>query len=141
MADGFENFNTGLFIALFMAFIYLVYVNITIDTDNSQKLDNIVCHKEIEHALPKIKDVDKLIIESVISEYWRKRNMNKSNCAKIWKEVKSGIVRGALGGAIVGSGLSGAASGAVVFGTLGGLSKAYALSYGKMEYLRDHKHT
>ena len=134
-----EKINVGLSVVLFFIFLFLLYANIMKDIEDKEILDKIVCHKEVD--LPKIRGVDKLIIESVIEEYWRKRSMNKSNCAKIWGDVKTGIVRGALGGAIVGGGWSGAASGALVFGTMSGLSKAYNLTYGKSHFLREYKHT
>lgn len=134
-----KNFNVGLSVALFFVFIFLLHANIVQDLDDEKTLDKIVCHKEVD--LPKIRGVDKLVIESVIAEYWKKRSMNKSNCAKIWNEMRTGFVRGALGGAIVGEGWGGAASGAIVFGTMSGLFKAYNLTYGKASFLRDHKHT
>ena len=134
-----KKFNIGLSVVLLFIFIYLLYANIIQDIQDKKILDEIVCHKEVD--LPKIRGVDKLIIESVVEEYWKKRSMNKSNCAKIWNDVKTGVVRGALGGAIVGGGWSGAASGAIVFGTMSGLSRSYHLKYGKSSFLRDHKHT
>jgi hypothetical protein len=116
-----------------------LYTNILQDIQDEKNLDKIVCHKEVD--LPKIKGVDKLVIESVVEEYWKKRSMNKSNCAKIWNDIRTGFVRGALGGAIVGGGWEGSASGAIVFGTMSGLSRAYHLVYGKPSFLKDHKHT
>jgi hypothetical protein len=137
--SGLETFNVGLSVALFFVFIFLLHANIIQDAQDEKKLDKIVCHKEVD--LPKIRGMDKLVIESVIEEYWKKRSMNKSNCAKIWNDMRTGFVRGALGGAIVGGGWGGSASGAIVFSTLSGLSRAYNLTYGKSSFLRDNKHT
>lgn len=134
-----SKINIGLSVVLFFIFLFLLYANIMKDIEDEKTLDKILCHKEVD--LPKIREVDKLIIESVIEEYWRKRSMNKSKCAKIWGDVKAGIVRGALGGAIMGGGWGGAASGAIVFGTMSGLSKAYHLTYGKPFFLINNKHT
>jgi hypothetical protein len=137
--SGLEKFNVGLSVALFFVFIFLLYANIIQDAQDKKTLDEIVCHKEVD--LPKIRDVDKLVIESVVEEYWQKRSRNKSNCAKIWNDMSTGFVRGALGGAIVGGDWGGVASGAIVFSTLSGLSSAYHLTYGKSSFLRDNKHT
>lgn len=141
MSSDLKNINVSICTVLFIVFIYLLYMNLTIDSTNTRKLDNIICHKEVLHKLPKIKDVDKLVIESVIEDYWRKRSMNKSNCGKIWNEIKGGVLRGIIGGVIVGGGMSGAISGAIVFGSMSGLMKAYNLSHGKMIYLSNIKHT
>jgi hypothetical protein len=134
-----EKFNIGLNVSLFFVFIFLLYANIIQDMQNKNKLNTIVCHKEVN--LPKIRDADKLIIESVIEKYWKKRSMNKSNCVKIWNDMKFGFIRGALGGAIIGRDWEGTVSGAVVFSAISGLSKAYSLNYNKPSFLKDRKHT
>jgi hypothetical protein len=134
-----RKLNVGLIVALLLVFIFLLYANIMQDVQNKKKLNEIVCHKEVN--LPNIRVVDKLIIESVIEEYWKKRSMNKSNCVKIWNDMKFGFVRGALGGAIIGRDWEGTMSGAVVFSAISGLSKAYTLNYGKPSFLEDIKHT
>lgn len=133
------KFNVGLSVVLFFIFIFLLYKNLIQDAQDGKALDKILCHKEVD--LPNIRGVDKLVIESVIEEYWKKRSMNKSNCAKIWNDMRTGFVRGALGGAIVGGDWGGSASGAIVFSAISGLSKAYHLAYGKSSFLMDNKHT
>jgi hypothetical protein len=120
---GSGKFNIGLGIALFLIFIYLVQCNITQDIMDEKKLDTIVCHKDVE--LPPMKDIDKLAIESIIEDYWKKRSMNKSNCAKIWGDMKMGIIRGVLGGILIGGGIDGAISGAIMLGGMSGLFRAY----------------
>jgi hypothetical protein len=137
--SGLGKFNVGLIVALFLVFIFLLYLNIIQDMQNKKKLNKILCHKEVN--LPKIRDVDKLIIESVVEKYWKKRSMNKSNCVKIWNDMKFGFVRGALGGAIIGRDWGGTVSGAVVFSAISGLSKAFSLNYGKPSFLKERKHT
>ena len=57
--------------------------------------------------------------------------MNKSKCSKVMNSIQTGIIRGALGGAIVGGGMHGAISGSIVFGSMSGLMKAYNLAYSK----------
>jgi hypothetical protein len=131
--------NIGLNIVLSIIFLYLLYVNIQQDISDTKELDGILCHKEIE--LPKIKIIDKLMIESVIENYGKNKSRNKSNSAKIWTEIKSGFTRGALGGAIVSSDLGVIFSGALVFGSMSGLFKAYNLIYGSTLVLRYKKHT
>ena len=131
--------NFGVMVALTLIFLVLLYKNMEIDKKNDAHLGQMVCHKEVK--LPSIHDTDVLIIESVIEKYWKKCNMNKSNTAKIWGDIKMGAARGVLGGAIVGSGPVGALTSAVVFGTLSGVSRAYSLTYGSMSFLNVKKHT
>lgn len=134
-----SNINVGMSIVLFFIFMFLLHANIMKDIEYARKLDKIVCHKEVD--IPKIRGVDKLVIESVIEEYWKKRSMNKSKCSRIWRDLKTGFIRGALSGFITGGGVSGAASGAVVFGMLSGLTQAYHSTYSKPSYLNSNKHT
>jgi hypothetical protein len=136
---GTGKINTGLGIILILIFIYLVQYNIKQDMMDKKELDTIVCHKDVQ--LPPMKDIDKLAIESIIEDYWKKRSMNKSNCAKIWGEMKTGITRGALGGILIGGGLDGAISGAIMLGGMSGLFRAYNLTYGKSPFLNPGKHT
>lgn len=137
--SGFGKFNIGFSVALLFIFIFLLYLNIVKDLQDKKTLDDIICHKEVD--LPNIRNMDKLVIESVIEEYWKKRSMNKSNCAKIWNDIRTGFMRGALGGVIVGKGYAGVVSGAFVFGALSGLSRSYHLTYGKSSFMMDYKHT
>lgn len=139
MTTGLERINIGISIALFVIFLYLLYTNNNIDKKNVMDLDMTVCHKEV--ILPKIRDIDRLVIESVFSEYWQKRSMNKSNCSKIWSDVKSGVISGALSGAIIGSGASSVIAGGLVGGVISGTMKAYGLVNGKSQYLLATKHT
>ena len=112
-----------------MVLMYLVYVNTLIDGHNFINLSTTISHNEIDKKfLPKVKDIDRLTIESVVSEYMIKKDMNVSNSSKIWTEVKSGVVKGALAGSVIGGGAQGAITSAVVYGTLGGMMKAYTLS-------------
>jgi hypothetical protein len=134
-----KKINISLCIVLFFIFMFLLYKNTVRDIEDSKNLGTILCHKEVK--LPHINTIDKLIIESVIEDYWKKRSMNKSNCYIIWDDIKHGFVRGALGGAIIGGSISGAASGAIVFGSISGLFKAYNLTYSQQKYLMDYKHT
>lgn len=133
--NNFKDFDISICVILLILFMYLIHLNASIDNCKLAKLDNIVYHKNFD--LPKIKPSERLVIESVIEDYLKKRKMNKSNCSKIWNNVKNGAMRGALGGAIVGSGISGAAAGAVIFGAIGGLNKAYNLTNNTSFYLRD----
>jgi hypothetical protein len=136
MGNKLKRVNISIMVVMLVLFIFLLYCNITQDAQDATELNGIVCHKEI--TLPKIKNVDRLMIESVTEEYLRKRSINKSNCAKIWSEIKTGIFRGALGGAIVGGGWDGAASGAIVFGSMAGLFRSYDLIYGKSVVLKNN---
>lgn len=129
------------FIILIIIFIYLLCLNLEIDKSNDIKLNNIVCHKEVERTLPVISETERLVIESVISDYWKKRKMNKSNMSKIINSIENGAMRGALGGIILGGGIYGAATSGLVFGTMGGLLTSYNLTYGSTKYLNNIKHT
>lgn len=134
-----KEIRAGLSIVIFIIFMYLLYLNHLIDTSNAETLGKIVCHKEI--PLPAIKEIDALAIEAVIEGYWKKRAMNKSNCSRIVGDIKSGLVRGAISSAIGGAGAAGIASGALVFGSISGVMRAYGLLHGKSSYLLDFKHT
>jgi len=141
MYDKEKNINIILFIVLFIVFIYLLCLNSEIDKSNDIELNNIVCHKEVEKTLPVISNTDRLMLESVISEYWKKRKMNKSNMSKIFNSIENGAMRGVLGGAVLGGGIYGAVTSGIVFGTMGGLLTSYNLTYGKTVYLNNIKHT
>ncbi len=134
-----NNINKSICLVLVIIFLYLVYCNFIEDTNDKKTLSNIICHKEVK--LPDIDEEDRLVMESVIEDYWKKRSMNKSNCSKILGEIKGGAIRGALGGALVGEGLTGAVSGAIVFGLMSGVLKAYNLKYGQRSFLHEDKHT
>lgn len=134
-----KDFNIGVCVVLLCIFIYLLHINIISDTRNKKKLNKILSHKEI--VLPEISVQEKLLVESIIEDYWKKRSMNKSNYAKIMTDVKSGISRGVIAGAIVGGGVNGAIAGAIVYGTISGISKAYTLQFGRSHYLITNKQT
>lgn len=131
--------DIGICIVLMFIFMHLMQLNIVLDRENVHELNNIPSHKEIQ--LPVISTTSRLVIESVISDYNKKRNMNKSNCAKIMSNIRTGAIRGAIGGAIMGGGLQGALSSAFVFGSLGGIMNAYNLAYSERSYLLNNKHT
>jgi hypothetical protein len=139
MGSSFKQFNISACIILFFIFIYLLHGNDAYDNMDKKQLNTIICHKEVD--LPDIDITDRLVIESVIEKYNKKRAMNKSNRARILESIKSGIIRGVIGGAIVGKGFEGAASGAVVFGAISGISTAYSLIYDRSSFLNEKKHT
>jgi hypothetical protein len=134
-----NQLNTGVIILLIIIFVFLLYKNIKQDIDDEERLSNIICHKEVN--VPKIKEIDILVIESIIEEYNKKKAMNISNYASIWSDTKKGIFRGVLGGVIIGGGMEGIIISAITFGTLSGFSKAYDLKYGYTVVLNDYKHT
>jgi hypothetical protein len=113
-------------ILLLLIFIYLLYVNEQIDKNNAAVLEKITSHKEV--TLPRMSNLDKLMIESVVEEYYKKREMNKSHYTKIWSSLKTGIVRGGLGSAIMGNDAPTVLATSAVYGALSGIFKAYDLS-------------
>lgn len=139
MTKRLENINIGVCICLFIVFLSLLYFNYLKDLDDEKILDNIVCHKEVD--IPNIEIQEKLIIESIIEDYNKKKVMNVSNCAKIIRDVKSGISKGVLSGIIVGGGLVGAAVGAIVYGSISGIFTAYNMIYYKKKYIKYNKHS
>ena len=128
--------------------MYLTVLNTEIDEQNRKELENEPSHKEIPIEPPTLEE--KLKMESVIEQYIKNRNKNKSNCAKMKEEVSSSLFRGIVAGVLLSGGLtdgnvnkivSGAAAGGVVFGTLGGIISGYNLSSRSMKYVAPHKHT
>ncbi len=127
-----------LLITLFV-FIFLLQKNWEIDKKNTQELEKMTCHKEVN--LPQVSEKNILIVESIIEQYWKKRSMNKSNTSKIWGDVKMGVTRGILGGVLIGGTPASIGTSAFIFGTLSGVLRAYGLAYGRRVYLHGHKHT
>jgi hypothetical protein len=139
MGKKIKQLNVSVSILLIIIFIFLLYMNIQQDIEDAKVLSTITCHKEVD--VPKIKEIDSLVIESIIEKYNKKKAMNISNSESILSDIKIGAVRGVLGGAIMGSGLEGMVISAITFGSLSGLSKAYELKYGHSAVLNDYKHT
>lgn len=139
MTKRLETINKGVCICLLIVFIFLLYLNYIQDLDDEKMLDGIVCHKEVD--IPSIKMNDKLIVESIIEEYNKKKTMNTSNCARVIGDVKLGISKGIISGVIVSGGIGGAAVGAIVYGSISGISTAYNLIYHKQKYLKYNKHS
>ena len=133
--------DENVFLAICIIIIYLYICNMSIDNNSKRELSNTVCHKEVKDRLPEIDKTDRLIIESVIYDYQKKRSMNKSNCSRIIDSIKKGAFRGAIGGAIVGNGINGSLTGALVFGTINGLMRSYELSHNKNIFLMNTKDT
>ena len=129
--------STVLIVAIIVV-IYLIVVNSAIDDGKIYELKNRVCHKEI--PLPSIDVKDRLLIESVVSDYCKIMEKNESNVTKIKEEMFNGIIRGAIGGLIVGNGIPGMVSGAITFGLIGGIVKSYNLAYVGKCTLLNHKH-
>lgn len=125
---GDKDINVTVALVLFIVFLYLMQKNMECDERNKAALKAMPCHKEVDIV---VDDDERLKIESVIEDYWKKRAMNKSKCSKVMNSIQTGMIRGALGGAIVGGGMHGAVSGAVVFGSMSGIMKAYNLAYSK----------
>ncbi len=138
-SNSLDTLNIGFLVVIVCIFIYLLHSNILQDISDNNTLDSIQCHKEVD--IPEIKNMDKLVVESIIEEYLKKRAMNKSNYDRIWGDVISGGVKGALSGAIIGGTLISAIEGVIVYGTISGTHKAYTLLYGKDKFLSPHKHT
>jgi len=134
-----DDLNYSLCLVLLLIFIYTSYENYQEDSRNRIKLKSIISHKNVE--LPKIEQTDRLIIESVIEDYWRKRSLNKSNCKKIINSILDGMFRGAMGGLILGRDVKGAANGAIVFGAISGVFKAYNIIHKGDRFLLMNKHT
>ena len=139
MSQQHNKLNVGLLCILMIILIYQLFVVSMLDHANNHELKKTICHKEIK--LPEISRNDRLIIESIISEYLKKRKMNKSIRIKTCEEFKLGMIRGAIGGLILGGSLEGAVIGAVVFGTMGGLFKTYSIIFKPSLFLQDDKHT
>lgn len=135
----FGNINTSLLAVLICIMVVLIYMNIQQDILDEKTLNSIECHKDIE--IPEIKNIDKLVIESVIENYWSKRTMNRSNRIRIYDEIMNGSIKGAIGGAIIGGSALIALEGAVVHGAISGAAKAYNLLYKKTPFINDNKHT
>jgi len=119
--------------------IILLYYNYQKDLEDIHTLNGIICHKEV--SLPSINTTDRLVIESIIEEYWKKRKINKSRCAKIINDIKTGISRGIMSGFITGMSPTTAVTGGVALGAVSGVLKAYNLSYSPTSYLKSSKHT
>jgi hypothetical protein len=122
-----------------MYFAYLIGCNRQIDIDNYARLKGQISHKEV--IVPEISFEERIKIESVMADYKRKKNMNKSNVDRIMLGVRDGIVRGALGGAFMGKSVTGSFMGAVVFGAMGGIMKANGLIKEDKPYLHPGKFT
>lgn len=118
--------------------VYLTWINSKKDKEKKHELENRICHKEIK--LPNIGVKDRLMIESVVADYCKIMEKNESNVTKIKEEMINGIIRGAIGGLIVGNGMPGMISGAITFGLIGGIVKSYNLAFTDKCVLLGHKH-
>lgn len=134
-----DCFNYSLFIIILILFIFIFYENYQCDKYNKKELKKIISHKNVE--LPEISNTERLITESIIENYWKKRSLNKSNSMKIWNSIKSGAFRGAMGGLILGNTTESALQGALVFGTLSGLFKGYNMMYESTIFMLNDKQT
>ena len=132
-------FNYGLFVAILIMFIFISYKNYNLDINNRNELQKIISHKNVE--LPKMQETERLMIESVIENYWKKRTLNKSNSRKIWNSIKSGAFRGAMGGLVLGNTTTSALQGAIVFGTISGLFRGYNIMYEDSVFMLKDKQT
>lgn len=132
------NIEATMFVVAILLLTYYVWLNMAVDEKDAVELSARVCHKEV--ALPAVDPKDRLVIEAIVEDYCKMRDKNESNISKIKNEIYSGILRGALGGLIVGNGISGVVGGAITFGLVGGIVKSHNLVYGDKCLLLNHKH-
>lgn len=116
-------------IILLILFLYLFLCSIENDKANKTKLENdpytIIDTKKTFDSLPL---EERIKIESVIDNYFTKRNMNKSQCSKIKKSMIEGFTRGALGGLIINASLGNIANSAITFSVMNGIMKLFTLN-------------
>jgi hypothetical protein len=137
--NGRSPINISVTVILVIVLIYLVYINHLQDIIDVKNLNNIKCHKEM--ALPRINRCDKLVIESVIEDYWKKRSMNKSNVSRIINNIRVGVMRGFISGVIIGNSFESITVGALVFGLVSGISTAHNLSQKTSLFMLKNKPT
>lgn len=135
-----KSINILLSSSITVIFIYLYYCNYIVDLKNKLELEKTPCYKDRITA-PNISDAERDKIEYVIHDYISKSKKNKSNCLKIKNGVISGVIRGLMGGVILGGGITGSLKTAAVFGIIGGTMSAYKMKTAKQKYLCKHKHT
>lgn len=139
MGNSLEGVNVKLTVVLIIIFIYLLGVNFSIDRRNSKELSNIVSHKEIK--LPEAGEIERLKVENIIDNYYKKKSMNKSKSASVLSEVKKGALRGALGGALLGGDLESTIISSIVYGMISGVFKAYNQAYPSTDFINGNKPT
>lgn len=138
MPNTVKDINAGVSLVLFMMLTALLYANYKTDEKNMAILD--ACDSKPTVAVPTISRADRLAIEAVFEDYAKKKTMNLTNCSQIKEEVKTGAIRGALAAAVMGGGVSEAAAGAIVYGMISGMSKAYKLQYDRPQYLHPDRY-
>ena len=135
-----KSVNIFLATSITVIFIYLYYCNYIVDLKNKLELEKTPCYKD-RNTNPSISDTERDKIEYVVHDYISKSKKNKSNCLKIKNGVVSGVIRGLMGGVILGGGVTGSLKTAAVFGIIGGTMSAYKMKAAKKKYLCNHKHT
>ena len=123
MSNLLNELNIGYVLTVLIILLYLIWVNNKVDQEN--KIILLSLYKPTVNEEISLKERAK--IEMVIEEYWKKRSMNKSNCKKIFDDIKNGAVRGCISGIVMGSTPTGILSNAITVGTVSGTIKAFNL--------------
>jgi hypothetical protein len=126
--SGLEQINVRIFVILLMIYIYFLYKSYYRDMETIVELNREIQIIDRDHNGP-FKKSDNARIEEVVAKYIKNNEKNRSALAEILRETRNGIVRGFIGGSLMGGGLSNVLSGAILFGSLGGITKGYVLNY------------
>jgi hypothetical protein len=128
-SNGLEQMNIRIFIILLLIYIYFLYVSYYRDMETVIHLNNELHDIDGGSNLKPFNVSDKKRIEDVVSKYIKNNDKNKSALVEILTETRNGIMRGFIGGSLMGGGFSNIISGAILFGSLGGITKGYNLHF------------
>lgn len=107
---------------------------IIIDMKNGQLLDHTTCPRKYNGV---IYPDDRAKIEQVIRDYKYRTDANTSKSNGIILDISTGLIRGALGGLILG-GEHGIVPGMIAFGALNGITTWIKSNVPISKYIREH---